>query len=256
MTREQKPGRITPSNVVGAIALFLVVAGVVYWTVNYVIEHTPLPAPADHREALANLTTARFKNMPQPRQMEYLMQTSSLLEAVPMEERRELFAQMNIPQETRNQIWVSREFNNAVRFALAATVEEKNRMLDEQIDRMQARIRERRLMMQQMEAGAGGPNGPGGQDEQAGFQSLDELRAQARAQIAASFESGNPQLAQLNAEYRRAMSERMAERGLARPRRMNGADNAGPSAPSNSAETPTPSTTPGASPQSDPSTAR
>ena len=186
-------------GVLGICALGAVTFGVYYaWLI------TPLPVAPSPEEALETIGSARFARMPDYRKEEYIDQTRRLMDQMPPEQRRELFQRARTDESIRESLGQVRRqemTQRAIDFARISSAEERARVLDEAIDRMEQR-RSQRSQARSDGQRRGGGGGRG--------------RGAARERIQQRFEQGNPQINALIGEYFRALRERREERGLTR----------------------------------------
>jgi hypothetical protein len=197
-------------SVVGAAVL----SGGIYYT--WLI--TPPSPPKTAEDAVSTIGSARFNRLPESRKAEYMEQTRTLVDKLPEDQRHKLFEKMHESPEARESMHQAMEatmMKRAEDFA-KADPQERIRILDEMIDRMETRRKEREANGQADNRGPGngqpggfgrGHGGPGG-------------RGGNRAnRIKRSAQEGNPQAAGLRREFHKAMQQRMEQRGITPPNR-------------------------------------
>ncbi len=132
-----------PKMVVGLSAVLIFIGFAVTQAVILAVDHTDLPAPTSALEAIQNFNTPRFKNMAQADRDLYIAQSASFVDDLPGEKRREYFRKFVVDDECRNgmiKAIAQREFQKAVAYSNATTDQEKNKLLDAQIDKLIARF--------------------------------------------------------------------------------------------------------------------
>jgi len=165
--------------------------------------------------------------MDDDRKAAYMEASRKLMDELPPEKRHELFMQNRDNENARNAMReaMEREMGKRVEaFAKATTMDDKMKLLDEDIDRMEAMRAAFEKMRPPGAAGAGGPpTGQGAPNAQAG--QGGERRGpgagrggfnpgRMKAHVQNRIESGNPQRGALMGEYFQAIRERRKQRGL------------------------------------------
>jgi hypothetical protein len=195
----------------------------------------PIPQTAD--EGLKTMQSDRFATASGDRQMAIALKTSDHLDALPDQELGDALDNQapDDREATMEAMQEARDVDAATRYA-QATPEEKQRLLDEQIDREEARsARFRRVMEQRFGAaatqpgggggppwmnngggGGRGPGGPGWGGGRGGWRNLtpEQRKARILLRVGIRVEYGNPERAGLATEYRKILNDRRAARGL------------------------------------------
>ncbi len=174
-----------------AVVALLVLAGGIYYA--WLI--TPPDLPTSAAEGMAVMGSARFKRMPEYRQEEYATRMRELVRELPTDQRQQFFEQMHDDEAARQSMreMMRRMMEKRMQQFSEADEAERRRMLDQIIDRQESR------------SGREGANrsGRGGRDP-----------ARMREHIQNHIETGNPQHAGLMMEFRKALRDRRAQRGL------------------------------------------
>ncbi len=205
------------------VAIVVVAAGVLTGGIYYTWLITPPSPPKTAEEGLKMMGSARFQHMASYRKTAYVEQTQKLMSQLSNEQRRNLFRQMRTDENVRKamgEAHMAMMTQEAVNFAKASPAD-RIKMLDAAITREE--------QMRQAWAGRrpGGPSTqpdqgrPGGRRDQAGPGGSrgpggpgGPGRGDFRARMQQFVEHGNPQMAGLMREYRRAIHERRAQLGL------------------------------------------
>lgn len=215
MTKDVKKRILVAAAVVGS---FAVLAGGMY--VTWLITPPSLPKTAD--EAASVIGSPRFNRMDDSRKDAYMEASRKLMEQLPPEKRHELFMKNRDNENTHQAMRQMMEREMAKRvdaFTKAATPEEKIKILDEDIDRMEA-MRAAFEKMRPPGDNAGGPpqgnaNAQGGERRGGGGPGRGGFNpGRMKAHIENRIETGNPQRGALMGEYFQAIRERRKERGL------------------------------------------
>lgn len=206
-----------PRNIlIGGLVLLAV--GALGLGIYYAWLITPPALPTTAAEGLATLASARYERLPDYRKQEYATRTRELIEQMPEEQRHEMFQQMRGNQDARHSM---REvFRQAMeeRLRKMATADdaERDKLLDEMIDRMQEHL-QARANRPRPERPTGqaqdGNQRPGEGDRRGG----DDRRGNFRDRMQHHIEEGNPQHHAIRREMHQAIRERMEERGIDPP---------------------------------------
>lgn len=177
------------AGLAATVAAAVLAAGAWHWW-----SHRPLPMPTTAEEAVANIGSTRYRNMPDYRQQEYREQAWRLMEQLPREQRRALAESNPNLMEARRQ-----QMDDRIRSYVLADAATRAQM-DREAEARMAQWRQNRPQGEQRPPGPPGPpdrdrNDP---DRQARFREHMEQR----------FEQGNPQLNGWISEYFRLRRER------------------------------------------------
>ncbi|MFA5864738.1 MAG: hypothetical protein WC975_08625 [Phycisphaerae bacterium] len=221
MSKKQKIGLTVLLTVVGVSVL---TAGIYYtWLI------TPLGPPKTAAEGVKTLTSARFKRLPEYRKIAYMEQTQNLVSKLPENQRHDIFRQMGNNEASRNamrEAMMAMMTKQAVDYAKAPPAD-RLKILDAAIDR-EEQMRSRRGQRRPRDnttagerpgrpggQGIGNPGGPGpGGPGRPGGQGGGRGPGNFRARMQQMAEHGNPQQMALMVEFRHAMQQRRAQRGL------------------------------------------
>jgi len=204
------------------VVLILVGAGTLSGGIYYTWLITPPGPPKTAQEAMKTIGSARFERLPDYRKQEYMEQARKLFDAMPEDQRRQLWQNGQQNEAFRNEMRAMREnaMDQRMTDFASATPEERTKILDQMIDMQEKGGWGRPGGGPPRGQGQGGQptaNAPQGQGPQGGHRGGPGGRhdpGRMRNRIKRMAERGNPQRAGLRTEFFKALNERRAQRGL------------------------------------------